>query len=278
MTAELGRAGQLGSQADLAAVARTIRRQVVRLVASRGQGYLQQGLAAADIFTVLYFDEMRISSAEDSQRDRCFLSTAHNSAVFYATLAQRGLIPMQLLDTYGDDGSALEINVSERVGPAVEGTFGSLGQGLSVALGHALHAMRHGDSFRNYVILGDGELDEGQTWEAVLYAGHAGTDNLVCIIDRNRMQVDGDTDDVIRTDPIADKWRAFGWHAIEVDGNSICALQAALAEARVTSAAPTVIIANTVPGAGVSFLRGVNSHNMRIPRDAACAALAELEG
>lgn len=259
-------------------VALTIRKHVIRMVAGQGQGYLQQGLGATEIFTVLYFDEMDLSPGVSAERDRCFLSTAHNSAVFYATLAERGLIAPEAITHYCQDGEPFEVNVSERVGPAVESTFGSLGQGLSVALGHALYARRHGLTFRNYVVLGDGELQEGQTWEAVMYAAHAELDNVVCIVDRNAMQVDGDTEQVVRLDPIVGKFQAFGWHAMEVNGNSFAEMQAALREARNQQGRPTAIVANTRPGAGVSFLEGIKSHNIRLSRDAADAALADLGG
>ena len=275
---------------QLAAHARAIRRDVIRMIAPHGQGYVQQGLGAAELFATLYFAELRLPSGrpDDAQRapghalghapgnDRCILSTAHNSAVFHATLAARGLLPRAALWTYCQDGSPLEINVSERLGPLVEATCGSLGQGLSVGLGMALSGKRRGDPARVYVILGDGELQEGQVWEAALAAASFGTGNLCVVLDLNRMQVEGDTDRVLRMAPIADKWRAFGWQALPCDGHDIPALLAALHTARATPGRPTILLAETVPGHGVSFLTGKLAHHMKITPEQVERALHEL--
>jgi transketolase len=263
---------------ELRQVAHTLRRAVVELVRRQAQGYVQQGLGAAEIFASLYFNEARIdpSDARWMERDRCILSTAHNSALFHAALALRGMIPAASLDDYVKDGSTLEINVSERLGPVVEGTFGSLGQGLSVAAGMALASRIRGVPYRVNVVLGDGELNEGQVWEAAMFAGSSGLGNLCCILDLNWMQVEGHCDSVLRLDPIADKWRAFNWQVIEVDGHDLDALLAAFSQARAHTTQPTMIVATTVPGKGVSALEGVISHNAKLPNDVAEAALAEL--
>ncbi|MET3516471.1 transketolase [Pseudacidovorax sp. 1753] len=264
---------------ELREVARLLRRQVVQLVRRHGQGYVQQGLGAAELFASLYFHEAAIDPAEPRwpRRDRCILSTAHNSALFHAALALRGMIPEADLAGYVVDGSALEINVSERLGPVVEGTFGSLGQGVSAAAGMALASRLSGGDWRVNVILGDGELEEGQVWEAAMFAGSQKLGNLCVILDLNWMQVEGHTDQVLKLAPIADKWRAFGWQAIEVDGHDLDALVAAFGLARANRAQPTILIATTVPGKGVRALEGVISHNARLPADLADAALAELE-
>lgn len=248
------------------------------MIAPFGQGYVQQGLGAAELFATLYFAELRLAVDDPAWpgRDRCILSTAHNSAVFFATLAARGLLPKERLREYCQDGSALEINVSERLGALVEATCGSLGQGLSVGLGMALSGKRRGAAYRVYVVLGDGEMQEGQVWEAALAAGSLGIDNLCVVLDYNRMQVEGDTDLVLRMAPIADKWRAFGFHVCECDGNHIADLLRAFQGARETAGKPTVIIARTVPGKGVSFLEGKLAHHMKLPRELAAAALSEL--
>jgi len=264
--------GRLGEHA------RAIRQAVIRMIAPIGQGYVQQGLGAAEIFATLYFAELRLDEKDPSaaDRDRCILSTAHNSAVFHATLAARGLLSPSRLAEYCQDGSALEINVSERLGPLVEATCGSLGQGLSVGLGMALSGRRHGRPYRVYVILGDGEMQEGQVWEAAMAAGSLGVDSLCVVLDLNRMQVEGDTDRVLAMAPIADKWRAFGFHICECDGHDIKALLQAFAEARQTRGKPTVLLAHTIPGKGVSFLEGTLAHHMKLPPDLATAALREL--
>lgn len=263
---------------ELRQVAHALRRAVLGMVRRHGQGYVQQGLGAAEIFASLYFHEALIdpSDARLAQRDRCILSTAHNSALFHAALALRGMIPAAALDTYVQDGSTLEINVSERLGPVVEGTFGSLGQGLSVAAGIALGARVRGTPYRVNVVLGDGELQEGQVWEAAMFAGSRRLHNLCVILDLNWMQAEGHTDAVVRIGPVADKWRAFNWHAIELDGHDLDALLAAFTEARAQTQQPTVIVATTVPGKGVRALEGVISHNARLSADVAEAALREL--
>ncbi|MDR3513033.1 MAG: transketolase [Caulobacteraceae bacterium] len=256
-----------------------LRRHVVRMVAKVRIGYLQQGLGAADLFAALYFGELRLKEDDPDwpARDRCILSTAHNTAVFYATLVERGLLPATALDQYTVDGAPYEVNASERVGSLVEATCGSLGQGLSVAVGMALSLRRRGLDSRVYVILGDGELQEGQVWEAALSAGSFKLDNLCMIIDRNNMQVEGHTDQVVAMDPIGAKFEAFGWASRDVDGNDMSQLVGALDEARATRGKPQLIVANTLAGAGVPFLEGQLSHLARLTEEDAGRALAVLE-
>src|SRR5580698_1578973 len=266
-----GVAGHGPPVAKLEAAARQLRVNVVRMVARQGLGYLQQGLGAADLFAALYMSELRVRPEEPHwpDRDRLLLSTAHNTAVFYAAMAARGLIPAAALETYTQDGSPFEINASERVGPQVEATCGSLAQGLSVGVGMALSLRRQAKSARVYVILGDGELQEGQVWEAGLSAAGHRLDNLCLVIDRNYMQVDGHTDEVMRLEPLADKWVAFGWHVLSIDGNDLTQLTQALERARNIRDRPTCIIANTIPGKGVPFLEGRISHMAAISREEA---------
>jgi len=263
---------------ELKRIARALRRQVIHMIAPTGQGYVQQGLGAADLFTALYFAEMRLDPQHPNWigRDRFLLSTAHNTAIFYATLAARGLIDATLLDSYCRDGSVLEINASERVGSMVEATCGSLGQGVSVGAGMALAARRHGRDSRVYVVLGDGELQEGQVWEAALVAGTRQLDNLCVVIDYNAMQVEGHVDLVARMEPVDAKWRSFNWQVETVDGNDMDSLLAALDRARATHGRPSCIIARTLPGKGVPSLEGVLGHTMKLPPDVAERALAEL--
>lgn len=276
-TTELVR-GQTRDIDELNSLARELRRQVVRLVAPTGQGYVQQGLGAADMFTALYFAELRLDPADPDweKRDRFLLSTAHNTAIFYATMAARGMIGASTLADYCRDGSPLEINASERLGSVVEATCGSLGQGLSVGAGMALADRRHGNDRRTYVMLGDGEMQEGQVWEAAMAIGGWKLDNLCLIIDDNRMQADGDVATVMPMEPVADKWRAFGWNVISVDGNDMAAFLDALDAARAHRGAPTCIIAYTLVGKGAPSLEGVFGHNMKLPAEAAERALAEL--
>ncbi len=273
------RAGAGAALAPLREQARIIRTHVVRMVATQGQGYVQQGLGAADLFTALLFDEMRIDDEDPTwvDRDRLLLSTAHNSALFHAAFAERGFIPVDDLATYCEDGSPIEVNVSERLAPIVEATSGSLGQALSVAVGMALTARRRERPSRHYVVLGDGELQEGQVWEAVITAAHWGLANLCLIVDDNDMQAEGSAQAVAGVSAIAGKFEVFGWHAIDVDGNDMAAVLTAFEEARRMTDRPTVLVARTLVGKGVPFLEGQLSHNLVFPPEAAERALAALE-
>lgn len=256
-----------------------VRKHVVQMVARHGRGYVQQGLGAADLFTVLFFDELRlkIEDPEWPDRDRLILSTAHNSAVYYAVLAEKGLIPLASLESYCVDGSDLEINVSERLGTMVEATCGSLGQGLSVAIGMGISARRIRISSRVYVILGDGELQEGQTWEAIMSAATWKLSNLCLVVDCNGMQVDGDVEKVMMMEPLEEKFEAFGWNVLTAEGNDINRLLSSFKEAKNCDNQPSVILAKTLVGKGVPFLEGQLSHNLIFPADAAKRALEALE-
>lgn len=263
---------------EIARDARSLRCHVVRMVGALGQGYVQQGLGAADLFAVLFFGALRQRRAEPQwpDRDRFLLSTAHNSALFHAALAERGWIESDRLASYCVDGSTLEVNVSERLGPVVEATCGSLGQGLSVGLGMALAGRRRGAPYRVYVVLGDGEMQEGQVWEAAMAAGSMGVSNLCVIVDLNEMQVEGCTDRVLRQEPVDAKWASFGWNVIASDGHDIPALLGALDAAGRCEGRPTVILARTLVGKGVGFLEGQFGHNMKLSPQDAAAALSEL--
>lgn len=260
-------------------IATKLRLHVVNMIAPSGQGYVQQGLGAADLFTALYFGEANMDPKNPTweDRDRIFLTTAHNTAIFYATLGERGFFDTRLLATYVQDGSALEINSCERLGAFVEATCGSLGQGLSVALGCAMAARRQGRNTRHYVILGDGEMQEGQIWEAAMLAGAKGMDNLCLIVDYNFVQSEGPMDLVMSLEPLNDKMQSFGFHVQDVDGNDIGALLNALAVARATKGKPSFIKANTLMGKGVSSLEGLMFHQLRFPEEVADSARAELE-
>ncbi|MCY3878219.1 MAG: transketolase [Rhodobacteraceae bacterium] len=265
--------------AELEAVATRLRLHVVNMVAPSGQGYVQQGLGAADIFTSLYFFEVRMNPADPAwpERDRVFLTTAHNTAIFYAALAERGFFPVADLKTYVTDGSRLEINSSERMGKFVEATCGSLGQGLSVAIGCAMAAKRRNRASRFFVIMGDGEMQEGQIWEAAMLAGAEGLDNLCLIVDYNFVQSEGPMNLVMSLEPLMDKMESFGFACQEVDGNDIGALLAAYDTARATAGKPSFIKANTLMGKGVGCLEGLMFHQLRFPPAVADAARTELE-
>jgi transketolase len=259
-------------------IATQLRLHVVNMVAPSGQGYVQQGLGAADLFTALYFAEARLDPAQPSwpERDRIFLTTAHNTAIFYAALAERGFFDRELLSTYFTDGSTLEINSSERMGPFVEATCGSLGQGLSVAVGCALAAKRQQRDSRFYVIIGDGEMQEGQVWEAAMLAGAHKLDNLCLIVDYNFVQSEGPMDQVMSLEPLNDKLQSFGFAVQEVNGNDLGELLDAFDVARSTRQQPTFIKANTLMGKGVTSLEGLMFHQLRFPAEVAASARAEL--
>ena len=256
-----------------------LRLHVVNMIAPSGQGYVQQGLGAADIFTALYFSEARLDPENPlwEDRDRIFLTTAHNTAIFYATLAERGFFDTRRLLTYVKDGSELEINSSERLGPFVEATCGSLGQGLSVAVGCALAAKRQGRTNRFFAIVGDGEMQEGQVWEAAMLAGAKKLDNLCVIADYNFVQSEGSMEKVMSLESLMDKMESFGFACQEVDGNDIDALLNAFDKGRQTKGRPTFIKANTLMGKGVSSLEGLMFHQLRFPEPVANSARAELE-
>ena len=264
---------------ELERIATKLRLHVVDMVAPSGQGYVQQGLGAADIFTSLYFAEATMDPTNPNwpDRDRIFLTTAHNTAIFYASLAEKGFFDTRRLASYVTNGSELEINSSERMGPFVEATCGSLGQGLSVAIGCALAAKRQGRASRVYVIIGDGEMQEGQVWEAAMLAGAAGLDNLCLIVDYNFVQSEGPMDLVMSLEPLMAKMASFGFACQEVDGNDIGALLSAFDTARDTKGKPTFIKANTLMGKGVASLEGLMFHQLRFPEEVANSARAELE-
>lgn len=264
---------------ELEDIATRLRLHVVNMVAPSGQGYVQQGLGAADIFTSLYFAEanMDTENPDWEMRDRVFLTTAHNTAIFYATLAERGFFNTEQLSTYVTDGSALEINSCERMGTFVEATCGSLGQGLSVAVGCALAAKRQGRASRFYVILGDGEMQEGQIWEAAMLAGSQGLDNLCLIVDYNFVQSEGPMDQVMSLEPLNEKMQSFGFAVQEVDGNDIGELLGAFDKARSIKDKPGFIKANTLMGKGVSSLEGLMFHQLRFPEEVSRSARSELE-
>lgn len=264
---------------ELERIAARLRLHVVDMIAPSGQGYVLQGLGAADIFAALYFSEARMDPTDPSwpERDRVFLTTAHNTAIFYATLAERGFFPVEELKTYVTDGSPLEINSSERLGPFVEATCGSLGQGLSVAVGCAMAAKRRNRSSRFHVIIGDGEMQEGQVWEAAMLAGAKGLDNLCVTVDYNFVQSEGPMDLVMSLEPLAEKMGAFGFACQEVDGNDLGALADAYEKARATRGRPSFVKARTLMGKGVPSLEGLMFHQLRFPPEVAASARAELE-
>jgi len=275
----LGRALLTTSEA-LCARARDIRKHVVRMVGAASSGHPGGSLSAADIVTVLYFNEMNIRPDDPGwpDRDRFVLSKGHAAPVLYAALAEAGYFPVDELITLRRIDSRLQGHPSMRSTPGVEMSTGSLGQGLSAACGMAIAAKLDGAAWRVYALLGDGELEEGQIWEAVMTAAHRKLDNLTAFVDSNRLQIDGPVADIKSMEQIGDRFAAFGWHVVEIDGHDIAAIMAALAEARNTQGRPTVIVARTVKGKGVSFMENrVGWHGTAPKPDQVQAAVAELD-
>ena len=265
---------------ELAKIANEVRRGIVTGVHAAKSGHPGGSLGAADIMTYLYFEEMDVDPANPirADRDRFVLSKGHCAPALYAVLAERGFFPKEELETLRHIGSRLQGHPNMNDTPGVDMSTGSLGQGISAAVGMALAAKHWGDSYRVYTLLGDGECEEGQVWEAAMFAGNHDLDNLVAIVDHNGLQIDGSIDEVNSAMPLADKFRAFKWHVIELaDGNDMAQIAAAFAEARKVSASPVAIIAETVKGKGVSFMENQVGWHGKAPNDEQFEqAMAEL--
>lgn len=241
---------------QLEATARNIRKDIIQMLVAAGSGHSAGPLGMADVFTALYFAVLRHRPSEPDwpDRDRVVLSNGHIAPVWYATLAAAGYFPHHELLTLRKIGSRLQGHPHRGSLPGVENTGGPLGQGLSQACGIAYAARMDGKLFRTFCILSDGEHEEGQTWEAVLFAGKHRMANLTAIIDRNNIQIDGPTETVMPLEPLREKYEAFNWHVLEVDGHNIQAVIDACAEADAIVEKPVVIVAHTIPGKGVDFM------------------------
>jgi transketolase len=247
---------QKKSLPELQAIAKRVRREIIEMIGAAKSGHPGGSLSAVEILVTLYFDVMRHdpSNPKWPDRDRFILSKGHAAPVLYAVMAESGYTPLDKLNTLRKLGSIYQGHPDIRFIPSLEASTGSLGEGVSLALGMSLAARLNKSPSRTYVVLGDGEVQEGQIWEGAMFGGHHHVDNVVAIVDHNRIQLDGFVKDIMEVEPLADKWKAFGWHAIDVDGHSIPALQAAFAEAASTQGQPTAIIAQTIKGKGVSFM------------------------
>lgn len=263
---------------ELDDIARTIRQDIIKMLLAAGSGHSAGPLGMADVFTALYFAVLNIDPKRPTwpDRDRLVLSNGHINPVFYATLAERGFLPKRELLTLRQLGTRLHGHPHNLALPGVENSGGPLGQGLSQAIGMALAARLDKKKYRTYALLSDGEHNEGQTWEAIMFAGKNRLSNLTAIIDRNNIQIDGFTEDVMPLEPFRDKYEAFRWHVIEVDGHNIAAVIDACEEAKAVYEKPTVIIAHTIPGKGVDFME--NDYKWHgVPPDKAQAKLALAE-
>lgn len=266
---------------ELQKTANEVRKGIVTAVHSAKAGHPGGSLSAADLFTYLYFQGMNIDPKEPKKadRDRFVLSKGHTAPGLYSTLAQRGYFPVEDLKTLRHLGSYLQGHPDMKHIPGVDMSSGSLGQGISAAVGMALSAKMDGADYRVYTLLGDGEIQEGQVWEASMFAGFRKLDNLVVVVDNNGLQIDGSIEDVCSPYPIDKKFEAFNFHVINVaDGNDFDQLDAAFQEARETKGMPTAIIMKTVKGKGVSFMENSAGWHGKAPNDAEYEiAMADLE-
>jgi transketolase len=266
------------TEAELRETALRLRKRVVRMAAGRGEGYVGQGLQAADLFAVLFAEmDWRPEPGDDPDVDRFVLSTGHYSIALWAAFAEQGVIAEDDLDTYGEDGSRIAMSTERNGGvPGVELTGGSLGQGLGVAAGIALGRRLRGHRGRTVVYLTDGELQEGSTWESAMLAGDKGLDRVLAVVDVNRTQADGPL--VLEVEPVAEKLRAFGWWAEDVDGNDVSALLAAFEAAAAVGDRPKALVCRTQIGAGVPLIVGrERNHFVRVSPHEWDTVAAELE-
>ena len=265
---------------ELQKTANEVRKGIVTAVHSAQAGHPRGSLSAADIFTYLYFEEMNIDPKDPKKadRDRFVLSKGHTAPGYYSALANRGYFPVEDLKTLRHLGSYLQGHPCMQETPGVDMSSGSLGQGISAAVGMALAAKLDGKDYRTYTLLGDGEIQEGQVWEAAMFAGARNLDNLVVIVDNNGLQIDGKIEDVCSPYPIDKKFEAFNFHVINIDGNDFDQIDAAFKEAKATKGMPTAIIAKTVKGKGVSFMENNAGWHGKAPNDEEYAtAMADLE-
>lgn len=254
---------------ELMKIACKVRMGIIEGTHSAKSGHPGGSLSAADMYTYLYFKEMNVDpeKPDDPDRDRFVLSKGHTAPGLYSVLAQRGFFPAEELKTLRKIGSRLQGHPNMNMTPGVDMSTGSLGQGVSAAAGMALAAKKQGKDLRVYTLLGDGEIEEGQVWEAMMFAHHYGLDNLCVIVDNNDLQIDGRIADVIDPYPIPDKFKAFGLHVEEIDGHDFDQIEAALVSAKKTKDVPTAIIMKTLKGKGVSFMEDQAGWHGKAPDD-----------
>jgi transketolase len=268
------------STAELKEMAKKLRRHVITMIATAGSGHPGGSLSAADIITALYFKVLRHDpeNPQWSDRDRFILSKGHAAPILYAALAETGYFPVAELATLRKLDSRLQGHTDRKSTPGVEMSAGSLGMGLSFAIGVALAARLDSKAYRTYVLLSDGECEEGETWEAALSAAHFKLDNLTAIVDCNGMQLSGWTRDIMNLEPFTRKWQAFGWHIIDIDGHDFDQILSACQRAEKIKGKPTVIVARTIKGKGVSFMENNAEFHGKAPTwEEAERALKELE-
>ncbi len=254
---------------ELKKIAHEVRKGIITSIYSAKAGHPGGSLSAADLFVYLYFEEMHIDPKQPmmEERDRFVLSKGHTAPGLYAALAHRGFFPIEDLETLRHVGSYLQGHPDMKCVPGVDMSTGSFGQGLSAAVGMALAAKLDGKDYRVYAMCGDGEIQEGQIWEAAMFAGHRKLDNLVVIIDHNKLQIDGKVEEVCSPYPIDRKFEAFNFHTITIDGHNFDEIAAAFEEARQTKGKPTAIIADTIKGKGITFMEDAAEWHGKAPKE-----------
>lgn len=264
---------------ELAAIAKRMRRTTIEMITEAKSGHPGGSLSAVEILVTLFYDVLRHDPANPKwpDRDRFILSKGHCAPILYAIMADWGYAPADQLMTLRKLGSVYQGHPDVRFLPTLEASTGSLGQGLSVAIGMGLSARLNHSQARTYVVLGDGEIQEGQIWEAAMFGPFHKVDNVCAIVDRNKIQLDGFVKDILDLDPLVEKWQSFGWHVIHINGHDIGALQKAFAEAETVKGKPTCILAETIKGKGVSFMENNPKFHGVAPTKEECAlALQEL--
>lgn len=267
---------------ELQVIAKRIRREIIEMIGAAGSGHPGGSLSAVEILVELFFSRMRIDPKNPkwADRDRFILSKGHAAPVLYAIMAEAGYpdTPIDKLNTLRKLGSMYQGHPDIRFIPSLEASSGSLGEGLSLALGMGIAARLDGRPSRTYVMLGDGESQEGQVWESAMAGAFHKVDNVVAIVDYNRIQLDGFVKDIMDVAPLADKWRAFGWHTLEIDGHDFPAIRKAFDEAEATKGKPTCLVAHTIKGKGVSFMENnPKFHGVAPTPDEVKLALQELQ-
>lgn len=261
--------GKIMNKLELQKTAVLVRKGILTGIYNAKSGHPGGSLSAADIFTYLYFEEMNVNpdNPKDENRDRFVLSKGHTAPGYYSSLAHRGFFSVEELTKLRKVGSFLQGHPDMKHIPGVDMSSGSLGQGLSTAVGMALSAKLSNKEYRTYCLCGDGEIQEGQIWEAAMFAGHRKLDNLCVIVDNNNLQIDGTVEEVCSPYPIDEKFKAFGFHVININGNDFDEIDAAFKEAKATKGMPTAIIAHTVKGKGVSFMENNVGWHGKAPND-----------
>jgi transketolase len=267
---------------ELQVIAKRIRREIIEMIGAAGSGHPGGSLSAVEILVELYFNTMKIDPKNPkwADRDRFILSKGHAAPVLYAVMAEAGYAdtPLDKLNTLRKLGSVYQGHPDVRFIPSLEASTGSLGEGVSLALGMGLAARLDGRPSRTFVMIGDGESQEGQIWEAAMAGAFHKLDNVVCIVDYNQIQLDGFVKDIMEVAPLVDKWRAFGWHTIEINGHDAVAVRNAFQEAAATKGKPTCVVAHTIKGKGVSFMENnPKFHGMAPTPDEVKLALQELQ-